>query len=312
MKALIIFNPKAKAGSNKKIEPILKKKFANFDAEFAKTAYPGHATILARRAAKERFDTVVAVGGDGTIHEVLNGIVGSTVVLGIIPRGTANDLASYYSLPGNVEKACEIILQRRVHCADVIQVNNRYFITAGGMGFPSDVAIIANTIKSRNRAGRFLRNILASKLYILASLWAILKAKHQNFLKVRWNGTSSSLNTLSLTINNQPFLGKNFLISPGATNDDGKLDVCWIKNSKTRVGILSILLRVLSGRHGDSPAVKMWRTDALTVEADHPLPFLSDGEVLPKSKEFRIHIIPHALKVIVPKIWGIKPQELTC
>ncbi|HEB29626.1 hypothetical protein LCGC14_3070530 [marine sediment metagenome] len=144
-----------------------------------------------------------STGGDWSVNEVLNGIMGSDVAIGIIPTGTANDLASYYRLPCNIEKACDIILKRRIHRADLILVNNRYFITAGGLGFSSEVANIVNTIK------------------------------------------------------NQPFLGKNFVISPDAVNDDGIFNVCLIKNSKTRAGKLSILIKVLTGRHIYFPSVKM-------------------------------------------------------
>ena len=304
MKTLIILNPKSKAGSSKKLESLLKEKFSNSDVEFMKTAYPGHATDLARRAVREQADTVVAVGGDGTVNEVLNGIVGSPIALGIIPTGTANDLATYYRLPRNIEKACDIILKRQIHRADLILVNNRYFITAGGLGFPSDVASIATSIKSRSAAGRLFGRILSSKLYIIASLLAVFKAKNQNLLKVRWNGSSLISDALSLTVNNQPFLGKNFVISPEAVNDDGIFDVCLIKNSKTRVGILSILIKVLAGSHIYSSSVKMWRTDTLIVEADSPKTFLNDGEFLQKSKEFKIHVAPLALNVIVPETWS--------
>ena len=302
MKTLIIQNPKSKAGSSRRIASILKEKFSNSDVEFVKTAYPGHATFMARDAAGKHFKTVVAVGGDGTVNEVLNGLVGTPVALGIIPTGTANDLATHYRLPRDIEKSCDIILQHRIHRADIIQVNNRYFITAGGLGFPSEVARIATSIKSQSRAGRLFGQILSSKLYVFASLLAILKRKHQNLLKVRWNGSTIASDIFSLTINNQPFLGKNFVITPEAVDDDGIFDVCLIKNSKTRAGKVSILMKVLSGTHIHSSSVKMWRTDSLTVETDSPKTFLNDGEFLPESKEFNIQILPRALNVIIPEI----------
>lgn len=301
MKTLIIQNPKSKAGSSRKLGSILKDKFSSSDVEFRKTAYPGHATVIARGAARKKFKTVVAVGGDGTVNEVLNGLVGTPVALGIIPTGTANDLATHYRLPRNIEKSSDIILRHRIHRTDLIQVNNRYFITAGGLGFPSEVASIATSIKSQSKAGRILGQILSSKLYVIASLLAILKAKHQNFLKVRWNGSAITSDVFSLTINNQPFLGKDFVITPDAVDDDGIFDVCLIKNSKTRAGKVSILMKVLSGTHIHSSSVKMWRTDTLTVETDSPKTFLNDGEFLPESKEFKIRLLPRALSVIVPE-----------
>jgi len=304
MKILVIINPKSKSGGNGKLRAIMKDKFANLDAEFVETAYPGHATAIARRAVKESVDTVVAVGGDGTINEVLNGIAKTDIALGIIPSGTANDLATYYRLPTRIEKAIDIILKQRIHRADLIRVNNKYYITAGAIGFPSEVAKIATSIKSRSTAGRILGKILSSKLYLLSSLLAIFKSKHQNLLKIRWKGNAFVSDVLSLTINNQPFLGKDFVISPDAVDDDGIFDVCLIENSKTRIGIISILIKVLTGRHPSSPSVKMWRSNTLTVEANSPKFFLNDGEFLEKSKKFKIQMIPHALDVIVPESWA--------
>ena len=173
MNTIIVLNPKSKDGSDKKLQSILKDKFTNFNTKFMETSYPRNATVITRKAVREKVDTVVVVGGDGTVNEVINGLVGSDIVMGIIPTGTANDLASYYRLPHNIEKACDIVLQRRIHRADLISVNNRYFITAGGLGFPSEVARIAASIKSRNRTGRLLGQILSSKLYILSSFFAI-------------------------------------------------------------------------------------------------------------------------------------------
>jgi len=302
MKTLIILNPKSRAGDSGNIESILKKKFPGSDTRLVKTAYPGQATEIARRAVGEHVDTIIVVGGDGTIHEVLNGILGSSVAMGIIPAGTANDLASYYRLPAEVEKASNIILRRRIHPADVIQVNHQYYITAGGMGLPSDVASIANSIKSRGTAGRLLGRFLSSKIYIIAALWAILaKPLRRNYVTIRSEPLAFASDILSLTINNQPFLGKSFLISPGAANDDGKLDVCLIKNPKRRFAVIPILIKVLSGKHVHLPCVTAWRTESLVVEAENPLPFLEDGELVQKSKQFRIKIFPRALNLIVPE-----------
>jgi YegS/Rv2252/BmrU family lipid kinase len=301
MKTWIVLNPRAKAGRAGKMESALKKKFSATDIRFTKTSYPGHATAIARRAVAEHADAIVAVGGDGTIREVVNGVLGSRVPIGIIPAGTANDLAAYYHLPGEVDKAGDIILQHKVRPADVIQVNGEYYITAGGLGLPSEVAHMANRIKSRGRFGRFLGRFLSSQLYMVIALWTVLvKSRRRNSVVVRSNGRIVATDILSLTINNQPFLGRNFLVSPGAANDDGQLDICLIKKPKGRFRTLMVVLKALSGKHVHLPCVKVWRTDRLTVEAENPLFFLSDGEVALKSRRFNIRIFPAALNVIVP------------
>jgi YegS/Rv2252/BmrU family lipid kinase len=244
--------------------------------------------------------TVIVVGGDGTIHEVLNGLVGSSARLGIIPAGTANDLASYFGLPRDVEKACGVIQEGRSRPTDVIHVNDMYYITAGGVGFPSDVACLANLIKQKSRLGRFLARVLASKLYVVSAVWAIFARAKHTMMRVHSAGTDLKSDVLSLTVSNQPFLGGKFLISPGAVNDDGRADVCLIPNSKSALGVLAVVLKVLSGRHVNSPSVRTWRTDRLEIEVERPLAFLGDGEVQSAAKKFTVRVHPRAVEVIVP------------
>jgi YegS/Rv2252/BmrU family lipid kinase len=301
MKIVVICNPKSRAGEPDNLELILRQKLAGEELEFKTTAYPGQATAIARRAVQGQADVIVVVGGDGTIHEVLNGVVGARVSLAVIPAGTANDLARYYHLPRHVDKAADMIRERLTCRADVIQVNNRYYLTAGGVGFPSLVASIADSIKNRTGLGRFLGRLLSSKLYIVAALRAVFsRSKEKNIVRVGSNGKARTEDIFSLTINNQPFLGKNFLVAPGAVNDDGQMDVCLIQNSKNALDRLMIVLKVLAGRHANSPSVRLWRTDHLRLEAEKPLPFLGDGEIIPGFAKFDIRVVPGAVDLIVP------------
>ena len=302
MKLKIILNPRSRNGTNRYLVPILREKFAPSLVGIELTTRSDHASDVARRAIKQGVDTIVAVGGDGTVNAVLNGIAGTDVALGIIPTGTANDLASLYGVPGDASEACDIILERRIHCADLIGVNGRYYGTAGGLGLPCRVAAIANEIKRHGMVGQGLQHTLGSKLYLLAALYEVLKkAPRGNVLSIRWNGCAMSSDALALTIANQPFLGKHFLVSPGAVNDDGLFDICLIERPKSRVQTLSTALKTLSGGHVDSPYVKTWRASDLMVEAAKPATFFGDGEVFDRAREFRIKIFPHAVNVIAPK-----------
>ena len=219
MKIKIIINPKSKNGKNKNIEAILKEKFfrsgCTFDIEYS--LLPHHATILAQQAVRDNFDTLIAVGGDGTLNEVINGIANSEIALGIIPTGTANDFASFNHIPLDINKACDIILQNKIQKTDLIRVNNWYYITAGGTGLPCKVSDITEKIKSIPFIGKFITLLLGSKIYIFALLCAYLKKKTwSNILNIHYNNITIRTNPLFFMINNQPFLGKNFLIAPGA------------------------------------------------------------------------------------------------
>ena len=302
MRIKVIINPKSKNGNPEYLKKILKEKLKPRYVDIEETACSQHATEIAMKAAKKNFNVVVAVGGDGTINEIINGIAGSNMALGIIPTGTANDLAAYYGIPKDPGKACEIILKQHLCCADAIRVNNRYYVTSGGLGFPSEVVRIANWMKYHNIIWKLLSQPLGSKIYILAVVYALIKNKiGKNFLKVSWNGSSIYSDSLSLMLNNQPFLGRHLLMSPEALNSDGRFDVCLIGNSRSRCQILSILLKAAFGKHLHSSSVNRWQANKLVVSSQKPLTFFGDGEIIEQGTQFNIRIIPEALKIIVPE-----------
>ena len=302
MRIKVIINPKSKNGNPGYLKSILKEKLKPYYVDIEETAHHQHATEIAKQTANKNFDTIVAVGGDGTINEVLNGIIGSDMVLGIIPTGTANDLAELYGIPKDPQKACEVILKQHLCNADIIEVNDHYYITAGGLGFPSDIIRISNWMKHRNITGKLLSQLLGSKIYILAVVYALIKKKRgKNFLKVNWNGSSIYSDSLSLMLNNQPFLGKNLLMSPGAVNNDGRFDVCLIGNSRSRFQILSILLKVIFGKHVSSSSISTWQSNNLVVSSQKPQTFFGDGEIIEQRTQFNIRVLPEALRIIVPE-----------
>jgi diacylglycerol kinase (ATP) len=301
MEIKVILNSKSRTGKQKHFDATLKERLGPF-LKIERTAYPGHGTRIAREAVKEKIDAVIAVGGDGTVNEVLNGIVGTDVPLGIIPGGTANDLASLYQIPGDVGQACDIILDRHMVGIDIIRVNDWYYATAGGVGLPCDVARIVSSMKQKDVLRKLVVRFLGSKIYLLAALCALArKPRHGHPMKVHWEGHSLTPDALTLMVNNQSFLGKRFLMSPGAINSDGLVDICVIENSRSCKEILSLLVKTLTGSHVDSPSVKTWRTSDLTIQTVKSLPFFGDGEIFGKAFEFRIKIVPKALKIIVPK-----------
>jgi YegS/Rv2252/BmrU family lipid kinase len=301
MRIKAIINPRSNNGNHKYLKAMLKEKFSGYLVGIDETTYPKHAIEIAKKAVKEDIDTIVVVGGDGTINEALNGIAGSDVALGIIPTGTANDLASLYNIPKDIDQACDVIFEQHIHRADLICVNGHYYATAGGFGFPCEVVSVANAIKNHGKIGKLLGRVLGSKLYILAVLCSLVKkSKTKTLLNIQSNGSSLTVDSLSLTVNNQPFLGKNLLMSPGAVNNDGRFDICLIGNSKSRFQVLSILLKVLAGKHIYSSSVSTWLANKLVVSSEKPLAFFGDGEIIQQGTRFNIRIIPEALKIIVP------------
>ncbi len=307
MKMLVVINPTAKNGGSEQIKSIIQQQFSPYIVDIIeRSSVEEMREDLQQRLDAGKIDIVTAVGGDGTINAVLNIIAGRNVALGIIPAGTANDLASLYQIPANPEKACEIIRYGKACRADLISVNGWRYVTAGGFGMASDVSHRANELKRRAYLGKLLLRLLGSRIYVLATLMSLLrKDAHRYPLTVRSNGASANWESLFLMIDNQHFLGTHFQMTPRAKNNDGRFDICLIESLRSRLGILSIILQVLKGEHIYSPLAHLWQDSELTVQTERPLTFFADGETLPPARKFSIKLVPSALKIIVPREKGV-------
>lgn len=309
MKIQLIINRAGNDAQNGRLEKYLTHQFGGALVGLETTSDFQEVTDIARRASRSCSsttggacaDTIVVAGGDGTVNAALNGIVGTDAALGIIPTGLANDLASLYRIPSNLGKACDVILSRRLRRADLITVNGWYYVTAGGFGVGYEIADMVNRVR-HNQAGRTAGRILKSKFYLLAALYVLLKnGAASKTLDIEYNGSSFTIDAFMLTVANQPFLGKHFLMTPEAINDDGLFDVCLIKNPRSLARIIPGIRKVLTGRHVKSPYVKMWRTSELIVRAATPLNFFGDGEPYRGSSELRIGIALESLNVIAAR-----------
>jgi diacylglycerol kinase (ATP) len=310
MRIQVIVNQQCEAGKRDNLLTVLKNKFNHCLAALDETRSSHHATDIACQAAGDHIDTIAVVGGDGTVNAVLNGIVGTDVALGVIPAGTANDLASLYEVPTSVSEACDVILERHIKRADAISVNGRSYVTTGGLGFPCTIASAANAAKLHAKSGSATRCILGARFYLLVTLYQSLrKISSPNPVRVYWNDHWTTLNPIALFVSNQPFLGKHFLISPKAVNDDGMFDICIIESLPGRAQILSMILKTLHGHHLRSPHVKIGRVANLLLETEEPTMFFGDGEVFGSASEFRIKILPRAVRIITP---SPNPLEGSC
>lgn len=261
----------------------------NISYEIEITKYPLHAVELTQNAIKRGFRKIIAVGGDGTINEVVNGIMKSKkaekVSLGIIPEGGGNDFAKNFGIGSNINDDIEIILKGNTHKIDIGSIENRYFINALGIGFDASVAQYAAGIKYLNGLPR----------YFLALIKAALKLKnHHLFLKV--NDRLLELSTLLVSIGNGLSTGGGFLLTPHAKVDDGKFDICIIK-AVTLKKIPKVLTRVLAAKHLDLPEVEIIQTDLIEICSDKKVPIYYDGELPELENPYKMIIQLHARKI---------------
>ncbi|MFQ5798338.1 MAG: diacylglycerol/lipid kinase family protein, partial [Bacteroidota bacterium] len=231
MKIHFIVNPEAGRGKGRgvlrKLESIPKKERLLYTLHV--TAGPTSTIENARHASKDS-DVVVAVGGDGTVNQVANGLVGSEALLGIIPIGSGNDFANMFRLPSHVETAISILKNRKVVAIDVGRVGyitdrlrtlqERYFVNAVGIGF--DAAVAYETTRVRALKGR--------PLYLFGLLKTLTTYKPSAF-KVSWENITLNNTHLLVAVGNGVCVGGGFYLTPYAKLDDGKLDVCVVDSA---------------------------------------------------------------------------------
>lgn len=305
----VILNPYSGRGSGARARPqicaALEQAGVTFD--LAETVSMGHGVTLARDAHSEGYGTVVAVGGDGTISEVMNGLAQATppgeIVgkLGVIPLGTGNDFADMVGCERTIERAARVIAAGRTRHIDLgharihdgTQVIERYFDNNMGIGFEAWVTLESYKIK----------RLSGTLLYILAALRAI-RSYQSRLMTLDWETGSGesghyAAKILLVSIGNSRRTGGGFYLTPQAKMDDGLLDVVFA-HALPRWRILSLLPKALFGKHIGDPAVTMLRCHRLNLACSTGAPVHLDGEVVaPNATSVAIELQPGRLEVIV-------------
>jgi YegS/Rv2252/BmrU family lipid kinase len=271
------------------------------DSSVSFTASPGHARHLARKAAESGADIVVAVGGDGTVNEVCNGLVGSSTALAVYPVGTANDLARQMKISLQRMRVCRNLAFCRLRPIDLIKVNGWHFATVGGIGLPCEAL---QKMENKRRLDRqtipgtgYLRRF--SYLQALLSLFRdIPYSRGEIEIKTERNGLIGEY--ISLLISNQPRVGHLFQVAPDADNHDGLCDLMLLAPAKNRArSYLSVSTTLLPGNHRFENIIR-YRGRQFLIILKQPVSFFADGEIPFSGRLFRIEVIPQALRVLVP------------
>lgn len=290
----IIVNPTAGNGRAGDLLPGIKKYFSSAGCNFSiyLTSAPGEAVAVSRRSILEGYDVVVAVGGDGTVNEVVNGLASAEVpgetpgLLGVIPGGTGNDFAEALEIPPNLTEACRILFQAEFTSIDLGQVIDRYFVNVVGVGFDGAVSHTVNQIS------KFLPG---SSSYILAALKNLFFYQTQP-VEIHLDDRKLQCTPLLIAVGNGRSYGGGMQVVPGAVMDDGYFDICIIEDLP-RMKVIPNLARVFSGQHTEMEEVSIYRSRRVKLKASEPLPLHIDGEDF-CSREMEFTLRSSSLKVI--------------
>lgn len=305
-KTLIVVNPISGVGRQKKIETMLKQNLNQdiFDYEVRYTEHIHHGTEIARDAAERGYDCVVAVGGDGSVNDVANGLRGSDTRMGIIPCGSGNGLARSLKIPLQPWLAIRVLNQQFKQSIDAILVNDKHLaVNAAGCGYDAYIARLMKVAKTRG---------LAAYTNLILREYDRYKCSDYHLIL---NGKEYYRNAWFIAVANSQQFGYNLAVAPKAKLDDGLMDISII--DKVPLDHIPITAPLAFSNHLDlSQHVEMFRTADLVIEGNADKWVNLDGEgenvgstvhfqVLPMAVKIYARDLKHPLREMGPRIGNI-------
>jgi diacylglycerol kinase (ATP) len=305
----VIVNPVSGRGDGERAIPTIHEKLREYglDYELARTEHPWHAAELALDATRDGYDVVVAVGGDGTANEVLNGIMlaklegASTPAMGFVGVGRGNDFAFGVGVPNGLEVGLEILAQNDRKRIDVGRVrggmypDGRYFGNGIGIGFDAVVGFEAQKI---TRLHGFPNYIVAA----LKTMFLYFRAPE---VRIVLDEEELTLPAIMVSVMNGRRMGGGFMMAPTAKADDGLLNLC-IAEQVSRLKILQLIVKFMGGTQESDAAIHTRQAKRVVITAlDGTLPAHADGETLCiEGQELSVELLPAQLEVVSPSLEG--------
>lgn len=259
-----------------------------FEVKVVHTEHPGHATDLAREAARRGDYGVLACGGDGTVNEVAAGLINTNTALGILPAGSGNGLARHIGIPVDIQHSLKIIGEDNPEMCDYGSVNGHPFFCTFGMGFD---AAVSERFAKKGRRGL--------NSYISSALDEFIKFHPQTYTIETADRVLTDRAFLVVVANASQY-GNNAFIAPAASIQDGMLDVTIVHDGNILDNVWTGI-EMLAGSIGNHGKIQTFRTNSLSVRRSGPTIAHIDGDPtnLPSSLDIRCH--PKSIKIFVPR-----------
>ena len=306
--ALVIANPHARQVRRgewrKATERLLGKRYG---VEILSPLTPDETVHLVRErmAADQRPAVVVAAGGDGTVRLVAGELAGTGVPLGVIPLGTGNDFARANGIPPDVAGALDRIVRRSTRAIDLLEVNGRPFVTAGGIGIGAHSALVVPWIKALHPLARMAADSLGSSVYRVATGANVLfRPGLTETVRLSWrvpgeaSDQSMEVRTHGVFLANQRMVGGGMPLPVPADNADGALDVC-VVHDVARVRLLTALGRLLRGSAIATDVFSAWRATRIVIETDRQAAFFGCGDLVAEGTRFEVRVLAGALRILI-------------
>jgi YegS/Rv2252/BmrU family lipid kinase len=299
-KLKIILNPVAGRGYSGRAEPRIRQflKEAGVEFDLVLTEYRGHGIELAEQATKEGYKYIVAVGGDGTANEVINGMVAASDgriagILGLLATGSASDFTYSVGIPQDLKQACYRLAQKKIRTVDLGKVTLpgekfRYFDNQLGIGFDGVVTIESQKFK----------RLRGMALYFPVVLKTIFLTNKATQVTIQYDDKKIELPTLQISVANGSREGGGFYLAPQAKIDDGFFDL-FIVGKIGKLSMLGLIPKFMKGTHVNYRATTMVRAKRVTVTSEDDLIAHIDGEIIcTQGHEIKCEIVPQRLQVM--------------
>ncbi|MDR2834760.1 MAG: YegS/Rv2252/BmrU family lipid kinase [Bacteroidales bacterium] len=290
-KILFILNPISglRGDKRRKIrkEIIKQIRIKKLDGEIRYSRYAGHSSEIAKEAIREEYKYIVVSGGDGSINEVAKELINTDCALGIIPSGSGNGLAHYLKLPFEIEKCINIIKNKKIQKADVLEINGRYVFSIAGIGFDAIVAEKYSKIKTRGFMAYF--NSIVSEYFSFKP----------EKIKLITDDHEIETEIFCIVFANSNQFGYNFKIAPKANIFDGIIDIILIKPIPLVSAPFSSL-RIFSGHADKSLYIDSFQCKNLKIIREQDGFINIDGDPIIMNKEINVKILDGCLNLIVP------------
>jgi YegS/Rv2252/BmrU family lipid kinase len=298
IKTVFLVNPAAENGAAGRRWPELAHEAASLglQGETRFSERPGHLTELAREAAADA-DLLVAVGGDGTVNEVVNGIAGLDVELALIPRGTGGDFVRTFGIPRKLDRAVEVALRGRTRAIDLGRGRYRSWAGEDEESYFANIASAGMSGAIAKRTNETSKALGGKVSYAWATV-AVFSRWRSDEVRVRVDGTEQAGRMHDVIVANGRYLGGGMKMVPEAEPDDGLLDVLLI-GDLTKRDLLLTMPKTYRGKHLPHPKATLLRGTTVEIDAPEPLPVELDGEQ-PGTTPVRFEIVPRALRLRVP------------
>ena len=267
-------------------------------------AHPkSEAITIAKKAVKDGYDVVIAMGGDGTLGAVITGIAGSKVKLGIIAAGTQNDIAGSLGIPADLKEACALIATGHTRKLDLGQITTRktkkfYFFMVAAIGLSATIYPMIKDVPEGKLAG------------IKEAVTAFLKFKSNPKVFLTLDDESKiEVETMLVTVANTPLIGAKNLLAPNASMEDGLLDIA-VYPGFSKAGLLAYFAKTANEGKTPDGTVQRYQARKIKVKTSPKLDVAAEGIILGKGTAW-IKVLPRALRVIAPEPGpgAEKPQE---